>query len=103
MDEKREIKKVKKIGLYIAKSIYEIPLGVVLSTDKNVASAFFDGKYGIGNIRDIEGIIINDLDFTCMPFYQLIETEEFDRRYYEDSSYDSKRDYSDKIRLIKER
>ncbi len=67
-------------NIYVAKNYDSVPLGLVLADSRDIAGAFFDGKYGgFHSLEEIELETI-DTDLPGVTCFNIIETEEYKER-----------------------
>ncbi len=76
------------MNIYIAKDYNSVPLGLVLSKNKDIASAFFIGKYGtFHSIEEINPTTIED-KLPGSPCFSIIQTREHkEGKYGEEKTY----------------
>ena len=74
------------MNIYIAKDFNCNVHGLIVATTKEVANAYFEGKYGI--INSVEEIKMEDLENRGRSFFTILETTE---ESYQELNYPNKR------------
>jgi len=83
-----------KMNIFIAKELDGTVIGLILAKSKDIALAFFNGKYS--GVDSIEEINIDKMcnEFPSQPYFNLIETytrKKYELRDYEDHRLINKR------------